>query len=111
MIIQIKSIEMSDQESTKLAPSKAILRIALLKCVNGSILQNGCIHAGKLSMEKKVPANKNCGSVITLAKGGIVLSFFAIPLTINPKPINNIKATKLNAIILKNVKMPFTNVN
>jgi hypothetical protein len=51
--------EMSGQTESKLAPSKEIFRMALLKCVKGSILQKGCIQVGKLSMEKKVPANKN----------------------------------------------------
>jgi hypothetical protein len=45
-----------------------------------------------------------------LAKGGILLSFLATPLTINPKPINNIKAIKLSTIILTKVIQPCTNV-
>jgi len=58
-IIQISKNEISGQTEIKLAPSNEILRMALLKCVKGNILQKGCIHAGKLSIEKKVPANKN----------------------------------------------------
>ena len=50
---------MSDQVSIKLFPSNAIFRMALLKCVNGNILQKGCNQVGKLSIEKKVPDNKN----------------------------------------------------
>ena len=50
---------MSGQTEIKLAPSNEILRMAVLKWVKGHILQKGCIHAGKLSIEKKVPANKN----------------------------------------------------
>jgi hypothetical protein len=52
-------MEISPHDCNKLLPSNAISRIALLKCVNGKILQNGCIQDGKLSIEKKVPANKN----------------------------------------------------
>jgi len=50
---------MSGQTEIRLAPSNEILRMALLKCVKGNILQKGCIQVGKLSIEKKVPANKN----------------------------------------------------
>ena len=57
--IQMSKIEMSGQAASKPVPSKDILRIALLKCVKGNILQKGCIQVGKLSIEKKVPANKN----------------------------------------------------
>jgi hypothetical protein len=89
----------SFQQLAKLAPSNAILRMALLKCVSGMILQMGCNQEGKASIEKKVPANKNCGSVIKLAKGGMVLSFLAMLLTMNPKPMNKIKETKLNNMI------------
>ena len=58
-IIQINKNEMSGQTEIKLAPSKDILRMALLKWVKGNILQKGCIQVGKLSIEKKVHANKN----------------------------------------------------
>ena len=102
---------MSGQQASKPVPSKDILRIALLKCVKGKILQKGCIQLGKLSIEKKVPANKNCGSVMIFAKGGMVLSFLATPLTIKPNPINNIKAIKLKTIMFAKVTHPLTNVN
>lgn len=58
-IIQISKNEMSGHTENKLAPSNEILRMALLKWVKGNILQKGCIQVGKLSIEKKVPANKN----------------------------------------------------
>jgi len=77
--------------------------MAILKWVNGMILQMGCNQDGKASMEKNVPANKNCGSVIKLAKGGMVLSFLAILLTIKPNPINKIKDIKLSNMISKKV--------
>lgn len=57
--IQMSKNEISGQTEIKLAPSNEILRIAVLKWVKGNILQKGCIHVGKLSIEKKVPANKN----------------------------------------------------
>jgi hypothetical protein len=57
-------------------------------------------------MEKKVPANRNWGKVKIFANGGIVLSVRATPLTMKPKPINKIKATKLKTIISKKVTMP-----
>jgi hypothetical protein len=57
--IHTNNMEISLQESSKLFPSKAISRMALLKCVKGNTLQKGCIQIGKLSIEKKVPANKN----------------------------------------------------
>jgi hypothetical protein len=41
MTIQISSMAISLPTENKLAPSKAISRMALLKCVNGKILQNG----------------------------------------------------------------------
>ena len=44
------------------------------------------------------------------AKGGMVLSFFATPLTINPNPMNNTRAIKLSAMMLTNVAMPWTKV-
>ena len=93
----------SFQQLAKLDPSKAILRMALLKCVRGNTLQIGCSQEGNASIEKKVPANKNCGSVIRFAKGGIVLSFLATLLTMNPNPINNMSERKLNSMISKNV--------
>ena len=49
---------MSDQASIKLFPSNAIFRIALLKCVSGSILQKGCNQVGKLSIEKIMEIRK-----------------------------------------------------
>ena len=100
----------SCQQLKKLAPSKEILRMALLKCVSGKILQKTCNHFGKKLMGKKVPANKNCGSVNILAKGGIVLSFLATLLTTKPKPINTINAIKLSSIISRNVVKPCTSV-
>jgi hypothetical protein len=84
--------------------------MALLKCVNGKILQIGCNHGGNASIEKKVPANKNCGKVIIFANGGIVLSFLATLLTIKPKPIKRINAKKLNNMISIKVWNPCTNV-
>src|SRR5690606_10622106 len=101
----------SGQQLSRLAPSKEILRIALLKCVKGRILQSGCSQAGKLSIGKKVPANKNCGRVKILAKGGMVLSDLDRPLTIKPQPIKTIKAIKLSTMISKNVIQPCTRVN
>ena len=100
----------SFQQLNKLTPSNDMLRIALLKWVNGSILHKGCNHLGKVSTGKNVPASKNCGKVNRLANGGIVLSFLAKLLTINPNPINNMRATKLNTIISRKVTKPCTNV-
>jgi len=50
--VQIPSMPNSFQQLAKLAPSKEILRIALLKCVSGSILQMGCNQDGNASIEK-----------------------------------------------------------
>ena len=72
----------SDQQLAKLAPSNAILRMALLKWVKGNTLHMGCNQEGNASMGKNVPANKNWGNVIRLAKGGMVLSLFATELWI-----------------------------
>ena len=85
--------------------------MAVLKCVRGNILQMGCNQVGKVSMGKKVPANKNWGRVIKFAKGGMVLSVFATLLTIKPKPMNKTKARKLSSMMLKKVSHPCTNVN
>ena len=60
---------------------------------------------------ENVPDNRNCGKVIRLANGGIELSFFESPLTINPKPINTIKPKKLRASSSMNVMNPLTRVN
>ena len=108
--IQIPNTPSSNKQSDNPAPSKAILRMALLKCVNGNILEMGCNQEGKLSIEKKVPASKNCGKVIRLAKGGIVLSVLATLLTIKPKPIKSNKAIKLRIIIWAKVTQPLTSV-
>ena len=106
MIVQVPNMPNSCQQLERLAPSNAILRIALLKCVSGNILQIGCNQDGNASIEKKVPANKNCGSVIMFAKGGIVLSLLATLLTINPKPMNRTNAMKLSSMIDKKVCIP-----
>ena len=42
--------------------------------MSGKARDTGCIHLGKASIEKKVPASKNCGNVIILDSGGIVAS-------------------------------------
>ena len=107
---QISKAPTSLQQLIKLAPSKEILRMALLKCVSGKILQKYCSHFGKTLIGKKVPANKNCGSVNIFANGGIVLSFFATLLTTKPKPIKTISAIKLNNIISRKVSKPCTSV-
>ena len=57
-------------------------------------------------MEKKVPANKNCGIVIILANGGIELSFFAIPDTTKPKPIKTINPSEHKISMLIKVTKP-----
>ena len=61
-------------------------------------------------MEKKVPLNKNCGSVIRFANGGMVLSLFAKPLMMKPKPIKINNPKKLKKSISKTVIHPLTNV-
>jgi hypothetical protein len=54
----------SFQQLARLAPSNAIFRMALLKCVSGNILQIGCNQEGNASIEKKVPAEEEVGKVI-----------------------------------------------
>ena len=110
IIPQMISTPISRQQLMKLAPSKEILRIALLKCVSGRMLQNPCSHFGKTLTGKNVPANKNCGSVNIFAKGGMVLSFLATLLTTKPKPMKTISAIKLNSIISRKVEKPRTSV-
>jgi hypothetical protein len=78
--------------------------------VRGNTLQIGCNHVGKISIEKKVPANRNCGSVNKFANGGIELSFFARLLTTKPNPIKTTRAKKLKTSISRKVTKPFTNV-
>src|SRR6478735_11591965 len=103
--VQIPSMPISRQQLARLAPSNAILRMALLKCVSGSTLQMGWSQDGNASMEKKVPARKNCGKVIRLAKGGMELSFFDTLLTIKPNPMKRINARKLSNMMSKKVCM------
>ena len=59
MTIHASRMAISLLTENKFAPSNAISRMALLKCVNGKILQKGCSHLGKESIEKNVPASKN----------------------------------------------------
>ena len=99
-------IPISQLTSQRFCPSNATALIAVLRCVSGSAFEMGCNHFGKLSTEKNVPPNKNCGNVIKFAKGGIVLSLFANPLTIKPNPINIIKPTKLRKSISNKVIQP-----
>ena len=66
----------------------------------------GCSQLGKASIEKKVPDNKNCGKVTILEIGGTILSFFAIPEMIKPKPINTIMPRVERISILTTVKAP-----
>ncbi len=107
---QISRMPISFQQSSRLAPSNEIARMALLKCVSGKRLQITCNHLGKTVMGKNVPANKNCGSVNKFANGGIVLSFLATPLTIKPQPMKTINAIKLNTMISRKVMKPCTSV-
>ena len=64
------------------------------------------INATEAEVTKEIGAFKNWGKVIRLAKGGIVLSFFARPLTIKPKPINTINPIKLKTSISIKVSKP-----
>jgi len=51
-IIQISKNEISGQTEIKLAPSNEILRMALLKCVKGNILQKG-LHPSREIIDRE----------------------------------------------------------
>ena len=88
------------------APSKATLRKASFKYVNGSALLMPCNHDGYASIGKNVPLNKNCGNVITLASGGITLSLLAMPDITKPNPIKTISPIADNNSISTRVVNP-----
>ena len=90
----------------RLAPSNATFRIASFRYVNGRTLQIGCNHEGNAEIEKNVPDNKNCGSVMMFAIGGMELSFLAIPETANPNPIKTIKPNVERTSMLMTVAIP-----
>ena len=98
-------IPISLQHSKMLAPSKEILRMESLNCVNGNSLHISCNHFGKTAIEKKVPDNIICGNPKRLISKGIDVSLFTILLMISPTPIsrksimtviNNISSTVSN---------------
>ena len=70
-----------------------------------------CNQEGNASIGKNVPQSKNCGRVIILAIGGIVLSLRAIPETTKPKPIKTSYPIAANKSSLTSVQPPSTNVN
>ena len=98
------------QHSNILAPSKEILRIARLKCVKGSILQQVCSHSGNTEMEKKVPDNNICGKLKIFISKGIIVSFFTMLEKISPTPISINKNKILNETISINVINPCASV-
>ena len=70
----------------------------------------GCNHFGNTSMLKKVPDNRNCGRVMILEMGGMVLSLFAMPETTKPNPIKTTTPRKERIIMLRTVSAPFIRV-
>ena len=67
MAPQTNSTRICGQQEVKEAPSKATLRTASLKAVNGKNLIMGCRKAGNAVFGKKVPDKKYCGNIKRLA--------------------------------------------
>ena len=80
--------------------------LAVHQNASGKAFDTGCIHLGKASTEKKVPASRNWGKVIILDKGGMVDSLRARPLIVNPKLMNTSKPIAQITSILTTVIHP-----